>query len=156
MGGMLKQTGFSAKRWLVLVLSLLLATMGRSARADDVSPKAEIMVIHATNCDKPNVDPRIGEAPPLKYACYNLIEKQSVALTKGQASVSNLPDGRIFQLTYNNVAANRYKISAAISQVGKAGFQKLADITAEPNKPFTVGGFAYRGGALVLTIRIKP
>lgn len=119
-------------------------------------PKADVMVIHATQCKEGTVDPAIGEAPPLKYNCYKLLERKPLPLVKGQASTTPLPNGRTFQLTYADNAGGKYKVSAAISQPDNKSFNKLADITAEPNKPFTVGGFAYQGGALVLTIRIVP
>ncbi len=120
-------------------------------------PKAELFVIHATDCDKPAVDPDIGEAPPLKYRCYKLVEKKTLPLTKGQAATTPLPNGRTFQLTLADVLADRrFKVSAAISQPDNKGFLPLANITAEPNKRFHVGGFAHQGGALVLAIRIAP
>lgn len=119
-------------------------------------PKADVLVIHATECKERSVDPAIGEAPPLKYNCYKLIERKSLPLVKGQPATTPLPNGRTFQLTYGDQTAGKYKVSAAISRPDNKGFNKLADITAEPNKAFTVGGFAYQGGALVLTIKIVP
>ena len=129
----------------------------RVAEAQGNGPQAEVLVIHGTQCDKPSVDPQIGEMPPLKYNCYKLIERKLVPLTKGQASTAPLPNGRTFQITYSDQTADkRYKVAAAISQPDGKGFLKLADITAEPNKRFNVGGFAYQGGALVLAIKILP
>ena len=123
----------------------------------DGAPKADVLVIHGTQCEKPSVDPQIGQAPPLKYNCYRLLERKSLSLTKGQPSTTSLPDGRTFQITLTDVTTDRrFKVSAAISQTDNKGFSKLADITAEPNKQFHVGGFAYQGGAIVLGIRIVP
>ena len=120
-------------------------------------PQAEVLVIHGTQCDKPSVDPQIGEMPPLKYNCYKLIERKMLPLAKGQSSTTALPNGRTFQITYGDVTPDkRYKVAAAISQPDGKGFLKLADITAEPNKRFNVGGFAYQNGALVLAIKIVP
>lgn len=120
-------------------------------------PQAEVLVIHGTNCDKPSVDPAIGEMPPLKYNCYKLLEKKMVPLTKGQSSTTPLPNGRTFQITYSDLTPDkRYRVAAAISQPDGKGFLQLANITAEPNKRFNVGGFAYQNGALVLAIRIVP
>jgi hypothetical protein len=121
------------------------------------NPKADVLVIHATQCDKPSVDPQIGEAPPLKYNCYKLIERKNLPLTKGQAATTGLPNGRTFQVLLNDTTPDkRFKITASISQPDNKGFLKLADITADANKQFHVGGFAYQGGALVLAIRIAP
>ncbi len=127
------------------------------AEAQGAGAKADVLVIHATDCDKPSVDPAIGEAPPLKYKCYRLVEKKQLALTKGQASATPLPNGRTFQLTLTDTTADkRFKVSAAISQPDNKGFMTLANITAEPNKQFHVGGFAHGGGVLVLAIRVSP
>ena len=121
------------------------------------APQAEVLVIHATQCDKPSVDPAIGEMPPLKYNCYKLVEKKMMPLTKGGSSTTSLPNGRTFQLTYGDQTPDKkYKVGAAISQPDGKGYMKLADITAEPNKRFNVGGWAYQNGALVLAIKIVP
>ena len=127
-----------------------------AAEAQD-SPKSDVLVIHATDCDKPSVDPQIGEAPPLKYKCYKLVDRKSLPLAKGAPATMPLPNGRTFQVTLTDVTADkRFKVSAAISQPDNKGFLTLANITAEPNKQFHVGGFAHPGGALVRAIRIVP
>ena len=150
------------RRSLLVAFAMLAATaVFTSAPAADAqgngAPQAEVLVIHATQCDKPGVDPAIGEMPPLKYNCYKLVEKKMMPLTKGQSSTTSLPNGRTFQLTYGDQTPDKkYKVGAAISQPDGKGYMKLADITAEANKRFNVGGFAYQNGALVLAIKIVP
>jgi hypothetical protein len=124
----------------------------------DAAPKAEVMVIHATKCDKKTVDPAIGDSPPaLGYDCLSLVEKKTLPLVLNQASTMALPNKRTFQLLHSAKVGPRFKVTASMSpQDGSAGFQKLADITADPNKPFNLGGFSYKGGVLVLTVRIVP
>lgn len=127
------------------------------AEAQGTTAKADVLVIHATDCDKPSVDPAIGEAPPLKYKCYKLVDRKQLALTKGQPSTAAMPNGRTFQLTLTDALPDkRFKVSAAISQPDNKGFMSLANITAEPGKQFHVGGFAHGGGVLVLAIRVTP
>jgi hypothetical protein len=139
------------------MLGCAFITSAPAAEAQGNAPQAEVLVIHATQCDKPGVDPAIGEMPPLKYNCYKLVEKKMMPLTKGQSSTTPLPNGRTFQLTYSDQTADKkYKVGAAISQPDGKGYMKLADITAEPHKRFNVGGFAYQNGALVLAIKIVP
>ncbi len=129
---------------------------GGNAEAQNV-PKADVFVIHATQCDKPNVDPGIGEAPPLKYNCYKLLDRKQLPLTKGAPGNMTLVNNRTFQVVLNDTTPDkRYKITASISQPGGNGFNKLADITADPNKRFYLGGFAHQGGAIVLAISIVP
>ena len=122
-------------------------------------PKAEVLVIHGTTCPTPSVDPAIGEVPPLKHNCWKLLDKKFLPLVQGTPSTMQLANGRTFQVTYNgatNEKPPRYKVGAAISKPDGAGFNPLAEITAEPGKKFHVGGFAYQNGSLVLAIRIVP
>jgi hypothetical protein len=146
------------RRMALAALFAGVASFAEIPHADaQASPKADVLVIHATKCDKPTVDPQIGEVPPLKYDCYKLVDRKSLPLAKGQPSTTALPNGRTFQVTLTDVTADkRFKVAAAISQPDNKGFLTLANITAEPNKQFHVGGFAHQGGALVLAIRIQP
>lgn len=141
-----------------LALGCALFTNAAPAYADAPAggPTAEVLVIHGTQCDKPAVDPAIGEAPPLKFNCYKLLDKKALGLKQGQPSTMALPNGRTFQVAYNGMDKARYKVTASISKPDGAGFMPLAEIAAEPNKKFHVGGFAYQGGALLLAIRIVP
>lgn len=129
-----------------------------SAQPKEAAPKAEVMVIHATKCEKKSVDPQIGDAPPaLGFDCLKLLEKKTMPLVLNQASTTPLPNGRTFQLLHTAKVDHRYKVTASISPAdGSAGYVKLADITADPKKPFNVGGFTYQSGVLVLTVRIVP
>lgn len=152
-----KRATLKAMLALGALAALPFASSVALADAAAAAAKADVLVIHATDCATPTVDPRIGEAPPLKYKCYALVEKKELALAKGQASTTPLPNGRTFQLTLTDVLdGKRMKLAAAISQPDKAGYMPLANITAEPNKQFYVGGFAHQGGALVLGIRVHP
>ncbi len=126
------------------------------ADAQPSVPKADVLIIHATQCERPSVDKEIGEAPPLKYNCYKLVNRTTLNLVKGQPASTVLPNGRTFQLTLTDLTPDkRFKVSAAISNP-QGGFMKLADITSEANKQFHVGGWAHQGGALVVGIRINP
>ncbi|MBX3234413.1 MAG: hypothetical protein KIT84_13295 [Labilithrix sp.] len=130
----------------------------RVAVAGDPAPHAEVMVIHATKCEKKSVDPQIGDAPPaLGYDCLKLLEKKSMTLAVNQPSTTPLPNGRTFQLVHTGKADAKYKVTASISSPDGSGtYNRLADVAADPNKPFNVGGFNYQGGVLLLTIKIVP
>ena len=85
------------RHMLLSALALGCAVVGVAPTAEaqgNSPPQAEVLVIHATECDKPNVDPAIGEMPPLKYNCYKLLDKKNVPLTKGQSSTTPLPRPR--------------------------------------------------------------
>jgi len=123
-------------------------------------PQAEVLIILATQCAQPSVDPKIGEMPKLGYSCYKVVDTKYLALVKGQSSSAPLPNGRTFQITTNDIIGSdkdkKYKMVASVSQPDGKSFLKLADVTAEPNKRFHVGGFGYQGGALVLAIKVVP
>lgn len=137
----------------------LLASKPPIAQAQSANPQAEVLVIHGTTCDKPNVDPAIGEVPPLKYNCYKLLDRKVLPLTRGTPSTMSLANGRTFQVVYNGLSGDkppRHKVAAFISAPNGTGFNPLAEITAEPGRKFHVGGFAYQNGSLLLAIRILP
>lgn len=149
----------SRRQLAVFAFALGVCTLGHTplASADPV-PKAEVMVIHATKCEKKSVDPAIGDAPPaLGYDCLKLVEKKTLPLPLGQPVTTALPNGRTFQLLHSSKVGPRFRVTASVSPAdGSGGFTKLADITADANKPFNVGGFSYKEGVLVLTVRIVP
>ena len=129
----------------------------KTADAQPAGPKAEVTVLHGTTCSAPVVDPTIGEVPPLKHNCWKVLDRRLLPLFQGAPSAMPLANGRTFQVTYNGLSPDRrYKVAASISKPDGAGFNPLAEITAEPGKKFHVGGFAYQGGSLVLAIRIVP
>lgn len=132
--------------------------VGERVADADAAPHAEVMVIHATKCDHKSVDPQIGEAPPsLGYDCLKLIERKSMNLVVNQPSTAPLPNGRTFQLVHTGKADAKFKVTASISNADQTpGFTKLADISADANKPFNVGGFAHQGGVLLLSVKIVP
>lgn len=133
------------------------ALFSKTTRADaEGGPSAEVMVIHATHCDKKTVDPAIGDAPGIGYECLKLLDKKALPLKQGAPAKMGLPNGRTFQIAFNGMDKNRFKVSTSISTPDGGSFVPLADIAAEPNKKFHVGGFAYQGGALMLGIRIAP
>ncbi|MDB4946802.1 MAG: hypothetical protein JWP97_6336 [Labilithrix sp.] len=136
----------------------LLVGAPSTAEAQPSTPKAEVLVIHGTQCATPSVDPAIGEVPPLKYNCYKLLDRKVMPLAQGTPSTMQLANGRTFQVAYNGVAGNppRYRVATSISAPSGAGFQPLAELTAEPGRKFHVGGFAYQNGSLLLAIRILP
>lgn len=155
----MSQTFLTRRRLVLGALVAGAAFIGHVPEASaDAPPKAEVMVIHATKCDKKSVDPQIGDTPPaLGYDCLKLVEKKTMPLALNQPSTTPLPNGRTFQLLHTSKVGARFKVTASISPAdGSGGFTKLADITADANKPFNVGGFSYQGGVLVLTVRIVP
>src|SRR4051812_11107772 len=83
------------RRLIFAALAASMATIGHvgQADADGAAPKAEVMVIHATKCEKKNVDPQIGDTPPaLGYECLKLIDKKLLPLALNQPITTSLPN----------------------------------------------------------------
>lgn len=135
----------------------------REARAQaapppPASPRAEVLVLHGTNCTTPRVDPAVGDVvPPSKHGCWVVKDKGLLPLVQGTPSTMRLPSGRTFRIDYNGLTPEkRFKVAALINKPNTTEFLPLAEFTADPGRKFHVGGFAYEGGSLVLAIRIIP
>jgi hypothetical protein len=126
-------------------------------------PRAEVMVLHATNVDGGgSIDPRIGNMPQLRrpplsaYNTYKLLDKTTLPLEKDRPSAYKIANGRTLQVTLLEVTDDkRYRVRAEINQPQGEAFLKLLEVTASPNEPLFVGGQAYQGGTLVLAMTMR-
>lgn len=121
---------------------------------------AEILVLHATNSDK-GIDPRIGPMPELSkppfssYKSYELLEKVRKPLEVGKPKTLELPNKRVLQTALlEKLPKERVKISASINQPGGKKFLPLLEVKAKVGQAFIVAGQSYKGGILVLVIRV--
>ena len=159
------RAGLTLSSLLTIGLAMGASLAPRPAFADPpekadagTDPKAEVMVIHATKCEKKEVDPGISEAvKKLGFDCLKIVDNKTVALALNRESLTVLPNGRTFQLLHTGRAGSRFKVTASITPAdGSRGYVKLADISAAPQEPFNVGGFSHKGGVLLVTVRIIP
>ncbi|MBS2018797.1 MAG: hypothetical protein JST00_38375 [Deltaproteobacteria bacterium] len=144
---------------MVAACALFTSVLSQHPASADSAPKAEVMVLHGTDCPAPKVDPSIGEVPPLKHNCWALLDRKTLQLNQGSGSTMVLANGRTFQIVYNgktNDNPPRFKVATSISKTDGAGYNPLAEISAEPGKKFHVGGFVHQNGTLLLAIRITP
>jgi hypothetical protein len=144
---------------LACATTLGVAFHATDASADDTGPKAEVMVVHATHCpkEKKHIDPRIGQVASVGYECMDLLDKKVLALQPNKTSSAPLPNGRIFYLQYLGRQGDKYKLTASFNLPdGGPGPMKLADVAAELNKPFNVGGLSHAEGVLILTVKVIP
>jgi hypothetical protein len=147
---------FSALAGAVVAAGLLFGGAG-SARAEDPGPKAEVIVIHATHCKEKRIDPEAKVAPSMGFECLRTLDRKLLPLVANHPSTVNLPNGRIFTLAYNGRERDRHKLTASLNPPdGGAQQVKLADIVAEANKPFNVGGLTHQGGVLILMVKVIP
>jgi hypothetical protein len=121
---------------------------------------AEVLVLHATNGDK-GIDPRIGDMPELKkipfssYKSYELLQKVRLPLKKGEATTTELPNGRVLQANLLEVLPeDTVRLSASINQPHGKTFLPLLEVKAKVGQAFIVAGQSYKGGILVLVIRV--
>jgi hypothetical protein len=153
----------------LLAVVALLGGGGRTAlAAGPHAPEIEITIILATRSDAGgSVDPLLHDLPQLgrdapfdRYNVYKVLERKALPLEAGKPAASNLPNGRVMQVTLVEPpaegAARRYHVRAEIGEPGKKAFLKLLEVTASGNEPFFVGGQSYAGGTLFLELVVRP
>jgi hypothetical protein len=152
-----------------LLLAALSVFAGGPARAE--APKApapaaatefntEVLVLHATNGDK-GIDARIGDMPELKkppfssFKSYELLQKVKIPLRKEDPKTFELPNGRVLQTKLVEVLPDdTVRLSASINQPGGKTFLPLLEVKAKLGQQFIVAGQSYKGGILVLVVRV--
>jgi hypothetical protein len=139
-----------------------------SAAAQAAGATAEVIVLHATN-DGTGIDPKIGKMPELgrppfsSYNSYKLLDRASLALAKGEAKTTKLPNNRVLQVTLKDILGpkkkgegKKYALSASIQKPGGGDFLPLLNVNAPPGETFFVAGQTYKGGILVIGIKVAP
>lgn len=130
--------------------------------------RAEIVVLHATN-DGTGIDKAIGDMPELakppfsSYNSYKLLSRTDppLVLTKGKAEPTKLPNERKLQVLFKDVIepkrkedVRRWVINATIQKPNGNDFLPLAEFNARAGEYFFVAGQTYKGGVLVIGIKI--
>jgi hypothetical protein len=134
-------------------------------KAPATSYSAEVMVLHATRNKKASpkawIDPRIGRLPELEkepfslYDRIDLIDKARLPLVKNEPKTLTLPDGRVLRTALLDVLPQgALRLRASINKPGGKDFLPLLEVKAKPGQAFIVAGQAYKGGILVLVIRV--
>lgn len=132
------------------------------------SVASEIIVLHGTN-DNSGIDPKIGKMPALSkppfssYNSYKLLDRTNANLAKGAAAPFKLPTGRELQIVYKDVIEpqkqgdpRRYVIQASIQKADGKSYLPLMEVNAKAGEWFFVGGQEYKGGSLVIGIKLNP
>jgi hypothetical protein len=128
------------------------------------SYSAEVMVLHATRkkaVPKAWIDPRIGRLPELEkepfslYDRFDLLDKARLPLVKDDPKTLTLPDGRVLRTALVEVLPHgALRLRASIKKPGGKDFLPLLEVKARAGQAFIVAGQAYKGGILVLVIRV--
>jgi hypothetical protein len=159
-----------------LLASTLLAAPLYSALAGDPPPpkntqaltKLSVLLLHATN-DGTGIDPALGKMPELRrppfssYNSYKLLERAEFPLAKGASRTTNLPTGRQLKISLKNIIEplkkgdpKRYVVTASIQKPDGDTFLPLLEVNAKAGENFFVAGQNYKGGSLVIGIKVLP
>jgi hypothetical protein len=165
-------------RILQIALCLALGAGAQGAMADETrapaqapaasSVNVEVIVLHATN-DGTGIDPKIGKIaelskPPFSsYNSYKLLDRPKLAVAKGKEAKTKLPNDRELAVAFKDIIApkkkddpTRYVVSASIQKPGGNTFLPLLEVNAKASEWFFVAGQTYKGGILVIGIRVLP
>lgn len=165
-----------------LVAALALGSVAPLAAADGPAPaqapapsppsacevSAEVIVLHATN-DGAGIDPKIGKMPELgkppfsSYNSYKLLDQSKLCMAKGKSTTTKLPTDRDLMVTLKDIISprkkgesSRYVVNASIQKTGGTTFLPLLEVNAKPGETFFVAGQSYKGGVLVIGIKVLP
>jgi len=128
---------------------------------------AGVMVLHGTN-DKSGIDPKIGDVPALSkppfssYNSYKLLDSSKLHLDIGKSMSLKLPTGRDLRVVFKGVSPPakpsdppRYVLTASIQKPDGKSFLPNVEVNAKSGEWFFVGGQDYKGGTLVIGIKVN-
>ena len=159
-----------------LAAAVALGTLSPSAQAQDTgSPSqaqtqgpvsAELVILHATN-DGTGIDPKLGKMPELgkppfsSYNSYKLVERVTLPLEKGKQATTKLPNDRVMAVVLKDILQGskkgdppKFVVSASIQKPEGTAFLPLLEVNAKAGETFFVAGQTYKGGILVLGLKI--
>ena len=126
----------------------------------ETSVPGEVLVVLAKE-EKGKIDPQLADLPALRRAPFNafrtmeILSRPQVRLVPGKDTLVNLPNGRRVKLTLQQVLADgRYRMKVSINRPDKADYLPLLQVIASPGDPFFVAGQSYKGGTLVVGVRV--
>ena len=137
------------------------ADKGKTKReAEQAKYHAEVLVLHATNSGK-GIDKNIGDMPELKkppfssYDSYELLSRNKLQLVKDDPKTLELPNRRVLKTKLLEILPKeQLRISASINQPKGKTFLPLLEVKAKVGQSLIVAGQSYKGGILVLVIRV--
>jgi len=132
-----------------------------TAPASEAQHEVQVLVLHATNAGK-GIDRRIRAMPELRrppfssYDSYRLLREHAVPLVEHEPRSIRLPNGRVLRAELKQILPRGYvRLLAAVNQPGGKDFLPLLEVKAKVGQAFIVAGQKYKGGILVLVIRVK-
>jgi hypothetical protein len=157
----LESTISNGRRGVAVFLALACvcaASSPRLAAAED-NVQGEVLVILA-KAEPGAVDPKLAgmlalRKPPFDgYKSMTLLSTTPVTLNSRQASISDLPKGRKLMLRLlGSTRDGRHRVEVSINKPNKQDYLPLLTVLAS-KEPFFVAGQSFKGGTLIIGVRL--
>lgn len=165
---------------IVAALALVVTTApAAAAPKGTVSVDAELVTMHATRQPaidarrgKPRTapDPMVGQYPALArppfdgYARFAVIRRGVAILAPGMAWKTTLPSGRDLLIRIKDPLGGKKKkkaderlgVVASVGTTGTTSFTTVLETDVAPGETFFIPADKYRGGLLVVQVRVLP
>lgn len=153
--------------WLVGAIAAAIVGTGAvtgasTAHADGI--KSQVLIVLAKEEDG-TIDPALrGESalrrPPFNsFRSMKVLEKAKIELDKGDPEQVDLPNNRKLRIELQQkLPDGRFRVKVSINRPDENDYLPLLTVVASPGDPFFVAGQSYKGGTLVIGLRIgeKP
>lgn len=151
---------------LACLTAFCLAATGGVALADDPKPgaapkAAEVLVVLGKREGKFE-DPKLSTLTALKQPPFDSFTDKRLLMTtalslKGEAeSEMTLPNGRKLRLSlHGKTKEGRYRVQVSIKRSEKKDYLPVMTVAAAPGDPFFIAGQKYKGGTLIIGVRIR-
>lgn len=154
--------------WSAIALATLstfaLRTGPAHAQNQDQVLPAQVLVVLAKE-EAGSIDAALKDEPALRRPPFNsfrsmkVLSKPEISLRVKKPEEVTLPNGRKLRLSVERVMPNdRYRVKVSINRPDQKDYLPLLQVVASRGDPFFVAGQSYKGGTLVIGVRIgqKP
>lgn len=139
----------------------LLALAGAASTAHAQQPvEGEVLVVLAKEEDG-EVDPALRNEPALQrppfdsFKSMKILDRPEVRLRANKPVEVKLPNERRLRLKLQQVMPDgRFRVKVSINRPEQQDYLPLLTVVASPGDPFFVAGQSYKGGTLVIGVRV--
>jgi hypothetical protein len=140
-------------------LALAIGAPAAPAMAQEAVP-AEVIVVLAKE-DSGSIDPALEDISALQRAPFNafqsmeILDRKRERLREGVDKDVRLPNGRTLRIRLQRVMPDgRYRVQVSINRPEADAYLPLLQVVTAPGDPFFVAGQSFRGGTLVIGVRV--
>jgi len=141
-------------------LALALMAGGAEAQPPGQPVQAEVLVVLAKE-DAGTIDPALADIPALQRAPFDafrtmeILDRKRERLRPGIDRDVRLPNGRTLRIRLQRVMPDgRYRVQVSINRPEADAYLPLLQVVTAPGDPFFVAGQSFRGGTLVIGVRV--